>query len=56
MRVPRSNGFACLVVLVAYFALVSSAHAQGKCELGKVAELPITMAGLRPLITAQVNG
>jgi tetratricopeptide (TPR) repeat protein/predicted aspartyl protease len=35
---------------------ISGARAEGKCELGKIAELPITMAGLRPLITAQVNG
>ena len=43
-------------MIVAFFAAVSTAQAQGKCELGKVAELPISMAGLRPLITAQVNG
>lgn len=30
--------------------------AEGKCDLGKVGELPVTMEGLRPLITAQVNG
>jgi tetratricopeptide (TPR) repeat protein len=30
--------------------------AQGKCEIGKLGELPITMSGLRALITAQVNG
>lgn len=57
MPVRRSGGFACLAVAaVAVCVLACRAHAQGKCELGKVAELPITMAGLRPLITAQVNG
>jgi predicted aspartyl protease/Tfp pilus assembly protein PilF len=57
MPVRWSRGFGCLTVaLVAHLALVSNAQAQIKCDLGKVAELPITMAGLRPLITAQVNG
>jgi tetratricopeptide (TPR) repeat protein/predicted aspartyl protease len=31
-------------------------HAADKCHLGKVAELPITMSGLRPLVTVQING
>ena len=44
------------LAIAAYFAPVSDAQGQVKCELGKVAELPINMAGLRPLITAQVNG
>jgi predicted aspartyl protease/regulator of sirC expression with transglutaminase-like and TPR domain len=56
MSVRRSRGFGCLTALVAHLALGSSALAQSQCDLGKVAELPITMAGLRPLITAQVNG
>jgi tetratricopeptide (TPR) repeat protein len=57
MPARRSSGFARLAVMVvAYVAAVTSAHADGKCELGKIAELPITMTGLRPLITAQVNG
>jgi tetratricopeptide (TPR) repeat protein len=55
MPVRRISGFACLAAALAV-AVASGAHAQAKCELGKVAELPITMAGLRPLITAQVNG
>jgi tetratricopeptide (TPR) repeat protein/predicted aspartyl protease len=57
MTVRVGSRCACLaLVLAAYFPAVSSAQAPGKCDLGKVAELPITMAGLRPLITAQVNG
>jgi len=54
MPVRWSRGLACLAAALA--AHYSDANAQGKCDLGKVAELPITMAGLRPLITAQVNG
>lgn len=36
-------------------ALGPRAHASDGCRLGKVAELPITMAGTRPLITAKIN-
>ena len=32
------------------------AQAAENCTLGKVAELPIAMAGTRPLITAKING
>jgi tetratricopeptide (TPR) repeat protein/predicted aspartyl protease len=57
MMVHRRSGFTCLAVAAAVsFAPISSAQAQAKCELGKVAELPITMSGMRPLIIAQVNG
>ena len=53
----RIRGFACLAAaLAANLAPVYAAHAEGKCELGRIVELPITMAGLRPLITAQING
>ena len=27
-----------------------------ECKIGKVAELPVTMNGLRPLVTAKING
>jgi tetratricopeptide (TPR) repeat protein len=57
MPIRRISGFACLAAaLVANLVVISCAIAQGKCELNQVAELPITMTGLRPLITAQVNG
>ena len=35
--------------------LLSPAQAAETCTLGKVAELPISMAGTRPLITAKIN-
>lgn len=57
MTLSRRSVLARLAAaLAASFALIGAAHAQGQCDLGKVAELPITMSGLRPLITAQVNG
>jgi tetratricopeptide (TPR) repeat protein/predicted aspartyl protease len=57
MTARRIGRFACLAAaLAAILAAVPEAHAEGQCELGKIVELPITMAGLRPLITAQVNG
>ena len=31
-------------------------HAAAKCTLGKLAELPITMVGLKPTIGAKING
>jgi predicted aspartyl protease len=34
--------------------MAGAAHAE--CTLGKLAEVPVTMKGLRPYITAQVNG
>jgi len=27
-----------------------------ECKIGKIAELPVTMNGLRPIVTAQING
>jgi tetratricopeptide (TPR) repeat protein len=36
--------------------LVPPVQAAEGCKLGKVAELPVTMAGYRPLITAGING
>jgi len=49
--------------LLAHFAaialgsalLFSRVQAAETCTLGKIAELPITMAGTRPLITAKIN-
>jgi tetratricopeptide (TPR) repeat protein/predicted aspartyl protease len=35
--------------------LISRVQAAGGCTLGRVAELPIAMAGYRPLITAKIN-
>jgi predicted aspartyl protease/Tfp pilus assembly protein PilF len=51
----KSFGYRAAAV-AANLVFISCAMAQGKCEIGKVGELPITMSGLRPLIAAQVNG
>jgi predicted aspartyl protease/tetratricopeptide (TPR) repeat protein len=37
-------------------AVASGARADGKCNLNREAEVPISMSGLRPLMTAQING
>jgi predicted aspartyl protease/Tfp pilus assembly protein PilF len=42
--------------IVANLVFISSAMAEGTCNLGRVGEVPVTMEGLRPLLTAQVNG
>jgi tetratricopeptide (TPR) repeat protein/predicted aspartyl protease len=55
--VRRSKCFAlCVAALAVSMVFASSARAENKCKLIPVGELPITMAGLRPLITAQING
>jgi clan AA aspartic protease (TIGR02281 family) len=38
------------------FFISCAAAAEGKCDLGKLGEVPIAMEGLRPFLTAQVNG
>lgn len=43
-----------MVILSAMPAL--QVQAAGKCILGRVAELPVTMAGTRPLISAKIDG
>jgi tetratricopeptide (TPR) repeat protein len=45
------------VSAIALISIVLAPRAQASegCRLGKVAELPITMAGTRPLITAKIN-
>jgi tetratricopeptide (TPR) repeat protein len=42
-----------VAILIAY---QSPAPAPAACQLGKMAEIPVTMSDLRPLITAQING
>src|SRR5208282_4645564 len=42
------------VALLSLLALAGDAIAA--CKLAKMAELPVTMAGLRPVIKAQING
>jgi tetratricopeptide (TPR) repeat protein/predicted aspartyl protease len=49
----RSTSLA--LAMLASAALCGQARAAG-CTLAKVAELPVTMAGLRPLIHTEING
>jgi tetratricopeptide (TPR) repeat protein/predicted aspartyl protease len=49
------------VVFIAVLTLVAACLPSlrafaGACQLGRLAEFPITMTNLRPLVTAQVNG
>ncbi len=37
-------------------ALAAASPAQAACEYGRVAELPVTMRGLRPTIVTKING
>ena len=49
--------FRFISLLVAMLAASSPAlAAPPRCTLGKLAELPVTMDGLRPLVSAKVNG
>ncbi len=43
---------ACILAVLAS----SPIEAASKCKLGKLAEIPITMLGLRPTVTAKING
>jgi tetratricopeptide (TPR) repeat protein/predicted aspartyl protease len=52
----RPSGRLCIVALMIFFASIRSAPAfASSCELGKMAEFPITMTNLRPLMTAKIN-
>ncbi len=52
----RPSGRLCIVALTIFFASIPSVPAvANSCELGKMAEFPITMTNLRPLTTAKIN-
>lgn len=44
------------VALIAASSSAAPAFAAGKCSLGRIAEVPITMTGLRPMIPAEIDG
>jgi tetratricopeptide (TPR) repeat protein len=54
----RARGIRTGVVVAAIFAAWNPAalSAESHCKLGKMAEFPITMQGMRPLMTAGING
>ncbi len=41
--------------VIGFATLPLTGHA-AECKIGKIAELPVTMNGLRPMVTAQING
>ena len=46
-----------ILAIVAVLAIATLAdRAFAGCTLGKIAELPVTMAGLRPMVSAKING
>ena len=56
----RPAGRSCLTALVGLPAILSASVASppvfaGDCKLAKMAELPVTMTNMRPLITAKIN-
>jgi tetratricopeptide (TPR) repeat protein len=52
----RTAGRGLLWLLVAVAALLGSRSYAAGCTLGRLAELPVTMNGLRPMINAKING
>ncbi len=43
-------------LLILGLALAAAPAAFGACQLGQIAELPVTMQGLRPTLSVQING
>jgi tetratricopeptide (TPR) repeat protein/predicted aspartyl protease len=37
-------------------ALIFAGHAAAACKIGKIADLPVTMIGTRPMISTKING
>lgn len=44
-----------MLAALAASAFASPGHAAEACTVGKIAELPVTMSGLRPLVHVQIN-
>jgi len=53
--VPIHNRNLC-TALIALALATAAASALAECKLSQLAELPVTMAGLRPLVPAKING
>ena len=47
---------AAVFVVVGSLATAPLTASAADCKIGKIAELPVTMNGLRPIVTAQING
>ena len=53
---PLRSYAAFLVLTLAFLAAAARAAASEPCKLGRAAELPVTMEGMRPLVHAAING
>jgi tetratricopeptide (TPR) repeat protein len=53
---PRSPFIALAVGLVASSIASAASAAKAACQLQKLIEVPVIMEGLRPMVTAQING
>jgi tetratricopeptide (TPR) repeat protein/predicted aspartyl protease len=47
---------AALIGILGLSLLPIEAWAADRCKLGKIAELPVTMRGMKPLVTVKING
>ena len=45
-----------IAALMATGTLSAGARVEAACTIGKIAELPVTMAGTRPIVSAKING
>lgn len=52
----RNHTKAVLGLLGSLSLFGAAGQAQAGCELQKVVELPVTMVGLRPVVTVKING
>jgi tetratricopeptide (TPR) repeat protein/predicted aspartyl protease len=52
----RLTKLACAALAATAAATSARAAAVGACQMGKVADLPVTMVGTQPLVTAKING
>ena len=43
-------------LFVALAGLAATPAVAGSCQVGRIAELPVTMQGLRPIVAAEING
>src|SRR5215813_10258838 len=52
----RFAGLRPFVAMLALPLLLAHQNGFAQCKLGRLAEVPVTMSGLRPTVTARING
>ena len=52
----KSKWLSAILSAFAVIASASSAVAEAPCKYGQIAEVPVTMRGLRPMVSAKLNG